>query len=99
MQMDIREGMPLEEQLRILLDKMDVANTMPRGGRIFCLWSQISLGVLGKDIGPQQPMEVVRGHVIDQVVRFGDLASDPIACSIDNYISTGLSGTDSFIYR
>ncbi|XP_046340784.1 bromodomain-containing protein 1-like isoform X5 [Haliotis rufescens] len=33
MQMDIREGMPLEEQLRILLDKMDVANTMPRGGR------------------------------------------------------------------
>ncbi|XP_041350148.1 peregrin-like isoform X2 [Gigantopelta aegis] len=33
MQQGIQDGMPLEEQLRILLDKMDTANTMLRGGK------------------------------------------------------------------
>lgn len=29
---DTKDGMPLEEQLRILLDKMDVANTSRKPG-------------------------------------------------------------------
>ena len=33
MQQGIKDGMPLEEQLRILLDKMDTANTMLHGGQ------------------------------------------------------------------
>lgn len=33
-QKDLKEGMPLEEQLRILLDKMDTANMVLKGGKL-----------------------------------------------------------------
>ena len=35
---DTKEGMPLEEQLRILLDKMDVANASRKPGVLTCIF-------------------------------------------------------------
>ncbi|XP_064607465.1 peregrin-like isoform X2 [Liolophura sinensis] len=62
-QKDLKEGMPLEEQLRILLDKMDTANMVLKGGKR----SRVAKTIKKEIIKVRRKLALQKGHSLSDI--------------------------------
>ncbi|XP_048740220.2 peregrin-like isoform X2 [Ostrea edulis] len=68
---DTKEGMPLEEQLRILLDKMDMANASRKPGK-----SKIARRIRKEIVKVRRKLAIQKGQHASDVEDMADTASD-----------------------
>ncbi|XP_022298167.2 peregrin-like isoform X2 [Crassostrea virginica] len=68
---DTKEGMPLEEQLRILLDKMDVANASRKPGK-----SKLARRIRKEIVKVRRKLAIQKGQHVSDIEDTADTASD-----------------------